>query len=489
MTIPSSTDEPRTEQPRRRVDAPSATRHHAAAAQLISETAHDLRAPLTAIRESVRLVRDGELGVVGREQRDCLTAAIEQCDCVDQMVGEMVQLDRQHLGTPATVRQWVSVGEVRRAVEETLRPWASQRQITVLWDGADDPRRSLFGDPQLLRRLIVNLVVNSMQATAEGESVLVRLSPLRGGEAVRLSVIDQGRGICEADLHRIAQHGHISDSRGGAPDESRGGRGLLICRQLAALHFSSLRIRSRLGTGTEVSFDVPTGGPSSVAACWSRWRAAQRRPGKRAPHHTASGSRDAGELGMPPVGRRARLDPPSVEIEMSAAATRPRWEDRLVAGMVTLGATMPRRSAEAFDRVLQRQQRPFDLVYRIDQRSWGWLLDNDVRSAGSRLDRIAETAAGQIDNLRLSWSQPQSIPVDERRTAAQVSDLLVRQALQRYSNTTAGDKNQVRLGTAPLACSPAASQRLDRELHQLSRRMSEQSEQLRRQSHALRPLS
>ncbi len=119
-----------------------------------------------------------------------------------------------------------------------------------------------------LRRLVVNLVTNSIRVTPEEGYVLIRLESIRNGEAIRWSVIDQGTGISESDMQRIADR---QVSFGGGE-----GLGLSICRQLAALHFSPLQIRSRLGSGTEVSFETAAAGPRSVAQSWSRWRVARR---------------------------------------------------------------------------------------------------------------------------------------------------------------------------------------------------------------------
>ena len=50
---------------------------------------------------------------------------------------------------------------------------------------ADDPTMTVFADPAMLRRLIVNLVANSIRVTADGAPVLIRLQPIRDGEAIR----------------------------------------------------------------------------------------------------------------------------------------------------------------------------------------------------------------------------------------------------------------------------------------------------------------
>ena len=65
----------------------------------MSETAHDLRSPLTTVRESIRLIRDGDLGAASVDQRAYLTSAMDQCDCMFQMIGEMLQLERLRTGT------------------------------------------------------------------------------------------------------------------------------------------------------------------------------------------------------------------------------------------------------------------------------------------------------------------------------------------------------------------------------------------------------
>ena len=128
----------------------------------------------------------------------------------------------------------------------------------------------------MLRRLIVNLATNSIRASSAGSPVLIRLQSAKSGESIIWSVIDQGAGIAASDLSRIAER---QVSMGGGE-----GLGISICRQLAALHFSTLGIRSRQDVGTQVSFTTATGGPSSVAEHWARWRISHRDP-RRQPIH------------------------------------------------------------------------------------------------------------------------------------------------------------------------------------------------------------
>jgi hypothetical protein len=419
----------------------------------------------------MRIVHDGDLGEVNADQQACLASAIAQCRCMEQMIGEMVQLERLRTGTPRVNRHWVSVPEVRRAVDETLRPWAMPRQIDVLWDGADDPRAKVFADTAMLRRLIVNLVTNAICVTPKGGCVLIRLEPARGNEAICWSVVDRGCGISEGDMKRIADR---RVSFGGGE-----GLGLAICRQLAAVHFSSLQIRSRLGTGTAVSFETAAAGPRSVAQAWARWRVAYRGP-LQTPQRRDQAARE-------PNDRTIRLDPPSVLIELSHEATKPRCVDRFSAGIVSLGATVSRQAAGKFDELFQAQIQMFDFAYRVDTRRWVWGFDTDVHGVQDRIDSIADALAARIPNVRMSWSEPQMIPIDARRTHPRLSDLLIRETLSASATNHVLDGNEVRLGTAPLAPSDVAAGRLDEELRRLTGQFGSQTTKLQQQAQSLRP--
>ena len=459
------------------------------AARLMSETAHDLRSPLTTIRESVRLVSDGSLGELNPQQTTYLNAAIDQCDCMEQMVSEMVQVERLRSGLPRVQRRWVPVKDIRSAVDETLRPWALPRGISILWDGADDPNLSVFADVSMLRRLIVNLATNSIRHSADGSPVLIRLQPHRIGESILWTIIDQGTGIAAADLSRIAQR-QVSMGNGE-------GLGISISRQLAALHFSPLLIRSRKGFGTQVSFHTAASGPSSVAEHWGRWRAEQRGPRKQPVQRGADEANIANQASELATSssfsrnasrqRQVRLDPPSMAIELGSDHVSPRSADRCAAGTVTIGAAMTKSTADQFDRSLQGQLQMFDLVYRVSTRRWVWVLDVDDRMVSERIGAIEDAAKATIPNVRLRWSAPQMIPIDPKRTISRLSDLLIRQSLSASTSAHAADNNQVRLGTAPIEQSTIAAVRLEVELGRMANRMSWQSLQLKNQSRNLRP--
>ena len=75
-----------------------------------------------------------------------MSAAIDQCNCVDQMVGEMVQVERLRTGLPRARRRWADVASIRESISDTLRPWTVPRSIKIIWDADAAPNAKAFVD-------------------------------------------------------------------------------------------------------------------------------------------------------------------------------------------------------------------------------------------------------------------------------------------------------------------------------------------------------
>jgi hypothetical protein len=454
------------------------------ASHLMSETAHDLRSPLTTVQESMRLIKDGEQGDLTSEQRLYLTSAMDQCDCMFQMIDEMVQLKRLRTGIPRVHRQWIPISEIRKSIDETLRPWALPRKIDVLWDIMLDAETKVYADLALVRRLVVNLATNAIRVTPENGVVLVQLQRPRGSSAVRWAIIDRGGGIKRKVLQRISCNDDPSDSTGEVAESMSGGEGLglLISRQLAALHFSDLQICSRFGQGTEVSFATVFGGPRGVADAWSNWRMGNRTSLSQPRHRDGRLQRvDQGNHLADKKASKKVVESPIMSVKLTHNATRPRCDKQVVAGIVSLGAAVPRSTAEAFDHLMQRQQRMFDFVYRVESRQWVWAFDLDPADLDARIESVSDAVITQIPDARMTWSEPQIIPIGDRVTHSRLSDLLVRSTLAASSSTNVNDQDEVRLGTLPIGESKVAASRLEDELRRLTGRFRSESRVLAKQ--------
>ena len=87
----------------------------------------------------------------------------------------------------------------------------------------------------------------------EGSNILLTCRKIDGG--FRFSVQDWGRGIPEEELSKITEPFYMVD-KSRARKQNGAGLGLALCQEIAQIHGGSLKIESRLGEGTCVSFVV-----------------------------------------------------------------------------------------------------------------------------------------------------------------------------------------------------------------------------------------
>jgi len=110
-------------------------------------------------------------------------------------------------------------------------------------------------DPEQMKRAMINLVDNALDALdGEGE-IVIRTRYLKGKEVVTLEVVDTGPGIPQADKERLFLP-YYSTKRGGT------GLGLAIVQRIVAEHAGQIRIEDNVPKGTRVIIELPALTPS-----------------------------------------------------------------------------------------------------------------------------------------------------------------------------------------------------------------------------------
>jgi len=212
---------------------------------LLRSVSHDLRTPLASIRAVATDLRDGvEYDDVTRTE--LLTTVCDEVDRLDRFVANLLSLSRIEAGAFAPERQAVDVGEL---VGERIRSLAPLlRDVTVRTDlAADLPL--VDADYGQLEQVMTNLLANAARYAPRGSEVWIAAA--RDGDAVRIEVSDQGRGIAPEDAERLfAPFVRGSGSRGS-------GVGLAICRSIVEAHGGTIGVRRTFGGGATFSFTVP----------------------------------------------------------------------------------------------------------------------------------------------------------------------------------------------------------------------------------------
>jgi hypothetical protein len=184
--------------------------------------AHDLRTPLTRLRNRLEELRDAGSGAPPA----ALDAAISETDQLLQSFGALLRLARIEAQAPVADEPVVALDALARDAVELYLPSAAERGIALRgFDAA-----SVRGDSDQLFQLLVNLLDNAVKFGAGGE-VTVSVGE-EGNEAV-LQVADRGPGIPASERARVFDRFQRLEAHRGSPGT---GLGLSLVRAIALRH-------------------------------------------------------------------------------------------------------------------------------------------------------------------------------------------------------------------------------------------------------------
>jgi two-component system sensor histidine kinase HydH len=216
----------------------------AAVGQLAAGVAHELRNPLTAIKVLVQAAarRPGEPVLEGRN----LTVLREEIDRLEGTIQALLDFARP----PRPEKRPVAADAVVRDTLGLVAARAEQQGVRLAPDLPSGPAW-FDADPAQLRQLVLNLVLNALDATPAGGTVEVRLRTDEPGWLV-LEVADTGPGLPAGLGERIFEP-FVSTKETGT------GLGLSICRRVAESHGGTIVGANRPDGGAVFTVRLPAG--------------------------------------------------------------------------------------------------------------------------------------------------------------------------------------------------------------------------------------
>ncbi len=220
----------------------------AAAGRVSARMAHEVRSPISAIGLNVEMLEEIVRGCPGPmmgDAGDLLRGIRAEVRRLAGLTDEYLTFSR----LPRAQPQEDSINEMLDELVAFVKPEADQRGVVLVRD--PDPLIPLFSfDRDLLRRAVLNLVKNGIEATPQGGWVL--LATRLDGDRTEVSVEDTGRGIDARDAPHLFEPFFTTKPRGT-------GLGLAIARQIAEEHGGTLAWSNACG-GARFTLRLPLKG-------------------------------------------------------------------------------------------------------------------------------------------------------------------------------------------------------------------------------------
>src|SRR5271155_4933161 len=201
--------------------------------QVSNDIAHDLRTPLTRLRQRLDLAQRRARSV--EEWRRAADGCISDMDAILETFGGMLRIAQIERGMPTRRFIKVDLSELLCTVIEVYQPMAEEKDQPFTTDIASG--LTVWGDRELLAQMVANVIENSMKHSPAGASI--GLNTLQSPCTIAVTVMDNGPGIPVADRGRVFQRFYRLESSRSTPGS---GLGLSLVEAIAALHQVSVEL-------------------------------------------------------------------------------------------------------------------------------------------------------------------------------------------------------------------------------------------------------
>jgi two-component system cell cycle sensor histidine kinase PleC len=221
--------------------------------KFLANMSHELRTPLNAIIGFSEIMESGMFGSLGSEKyqeycHDILTSG----HYLLEVINDILDMSKIEAGR---MRLDMEQLDLSKTLAESLRVVSGRAEDKNLVLDADIAGTiPVVADRRAIKQIIVNLLSNAVKFTPDGGRVVVRSRVLR--DSIVLMIGDSGIGIAPQSLARLGKPFEQVESQL-TKTYHGSGLGLAIARSLAHLHGGSMRLRSKLGSGTVVCVLLP----------------------------------------------------------------------------------------------------------------------------------------------------------------------------------------------------------------------------------------
>lgn len=214
---------------------------------LLRDVSHELRSPLARIRMALALAERR----AGAQSQPDLARIEREAERLDALVGQVMTLTRLRT-TDAPRRDIVRLDKLVGEVVDDARFECPDANVEYTAHG--EP--SLRGDADGLKSAVENVVRNALTYGDRSKPIEVRLET--NASAVKISVLDRGPGVPEAELERIFEPFYRTDKSRDHRQDGQG-IGLAITSRVMELHGGRVTARNRPEGGLEIALELPLG--------------------------------------------------------------------------------------------------------------------------------------------------------------------------------------------------------------------------------------
>lgn len=211
----------------------------AAIGELAGMIGHDLRNPLTGIKNSAYFLKKKGTDI-------SVTQSVEMLEIIDKCVNYSNRIINDLLDYSKEIHLTLEEQTPRKLLKDTLSIITVPESITINNQLKDTPK--FMVDPDKLKRVFINLIKNAVDAMPGGGEIT--LESKKVGRILEVSFIDTGSGISDEVLSKLFTPLCTTKAQGM-------GFGLAICKRIIEAHKGTISVKTVKGQGTTFTITIP----------------------------------------------------------------------------------------------------------------------------------------------------------------------------------------------------------------------------------------
>ncbi len=222
--------------------------------EFVSLAAHQLRTPLSAIKWTVKMILEGDLGKINKEQREFLEGTYKSNERMINLVNSLLNVSRIEEGKYISNLVLTDIEELVKKVIISYKKESQKRGTRIEFRKPKKKLPKIMLDVEKMRIAIDNLMKNALKYTIKDGKIIVSLSGRK--KEIEISVKDNGIGIPKSQQKMI----FIKFFRGtnvSKIDTTGSGLGLYITKNIINAHKGKIRFESKENIGTTFYITLP----------------------------------------------------------------------------------------------------------------------------------------------------------------------------------------------------------------------------------------
>lgn len=220
----------------------------------IANVSHELKTPLTALKESVGIMLDEIAGKVTDKQKKVLELAEKNINRLNRLIDNLLDFSKLEAERKAMKRSLFNVAGMINSAIETLRPLAAQKRIKLTNHRLPSEKIEIWGDEDRLSQVVTNLIGNAIKYNLPEGKIEVSLINL--DSSIKLCVADTGIGIPEEDFDKIFDRfKRVEEIVKGKIEGA--GLGLAIAKDIVDMHGGDITVESKIDIGSKFTVNLP----------------------------------------------------------------------------------------------------------------------------------------------------------------------------------------------------------------------------------------